>query len=475
MNLYFPQFKIFIVSAPSKSFDVIISSGTTLTITLLKDRAINEIVNVRVERSDFSDVPVGSILKGRIKRYHTSLDSYFVDVGFPREAFLQKKKGCENLRIGDTVLVQLQRKEDYLKGAKLTCAISLPGRYIVYLPHGNKVAVSSKIKNKKSKLVKRVKEFLKKHLEEGEGVILRSASLDVEAEEILDELKNLRSLWENIKRKAETAKIGVVFREAPFFVRIIRDNWINIKEIIVDSPAVWEVLIDYFGKTISSKVRYVKELNKYLGDISLNQIIDRILSKHVWLKGGGFLIIEETEAMTVVDVNSGEGCGKNLEESALKANIEAVEELARQIRLKNLGGIIIVDLINLKEEKSREELLKRVREILSEDNVKIYGLTKLGLLELTRKRDGESNTKILSEECPTCEGRGAIRSKECILFLLEKELGEYISRYVKVEIEVHERLYDSVVKLVERKNWKDWVSIKKVWKEDINYYRVLPL
>ncbi len=114
------------MSAASEGLDVIISSGTTLTITLIKKRRNNEIVSVRVERSDFSDIPVGSILKGRIKRYHPSLDSYFVDVGFPREAFLQKKKGCENLKIGDTVIVQLQRREDYLKGAKLTCAISLP-------------------------------------------------------------------------------------------------------------------------------------------------------------------------------------------------------------------------------------------------------------------------------------------------------------------------------------------------------------
>ena len=463
------------MSAASEGLDVIISSGTTLTITLLKDRRNNEIVSVRVERSDFSDIPVGSILKGRIKRYHPSLDSYFVDVGFHREAFLQKKKGCEDLKIGDTVIVQLQRREDYLKGAKLTCAISIPGRFIVYLPYGNKVAVSSKIKNKKKKLVQRIKEILQSCLEEGEGIILRSASLHAGAEEILEELKNLRSLWESIKRKAKTSKIGVIFREAPLFVRIIRDNWVNIKEIIVDNPTVWEVLIDYFGKSISSKIRYVKEINRYLGEVSLNQIIDRILSKYVWLKNGGFLVIEETEAMTVVDVNSGEGCGKNLEESALKTNIDAVEELARQIRLRNLGGIIIVDLINLKEEENRNELMKKIKELLSEDNVKIYGLTKLGLLELTRKRDGESNTRILSEECPTCEGRGMVKSKECILFLIEKELGDYIGRYVKVELEVHERLYDGVVKLIEEKNWKDWVSIKKVWKEDINYYKVLPL
>ncbi len=462
------------MSTASEGFDVIISSGTTLTITLLKNRRNNEITSVRVERSDLSDIPVGSILKGRVKRYHPSLESYFVDVGLPREAFLQKKKGCENLKIGDTVIVQLQRKEDYLKGAKLTCSISLPGRYIVYLPRGNKIAVSSRIKNKK-KVVQRIKEILKGCLEEGEGVILRSASLHADEEEILEELKSLKSVWEGIKKRAKSSKLGVIFREAPLFVRIIRDYWVNVREIIVDNPNIWEVLIDYFGKDVSSKVRYVKDVNKYLGELSIRQVIDRILSKYVWLKGGGFLVIEETEAMTVVDVNSGEGCGKSLEESALKANIEAVEELAKQIRLRNLGGIIIVDLINLKEDESRDELLKKIREIFSEDNVKIYGLTKLGLLEMTRKREGESNTRILSEECPTCEGRGVVRSKECVLFLIEKELGEYVGRYVKVELEVHERLYEGALKLVEEKNWKDWVSIKKVWKEDVNYFRVLPL
>lgn len=456
-----------------ENFEVIISSGKTLTITILKDIKNNEIFSVRVERSDFSEIPEGSILKGRIKRYHTSLDSYFVDVGFLREAFLQKKKGCENLKIGDTVLVQLQRKEDCLKGAKLTCAISLPGRFIVYLPYGNKVVVSSKIKEKKS--VQGIKEVLGKHLNEGEGVILRSASLYAKPQEVLEELESLRNLWNSIKAKAKKVNVGVIFKEAPLFVRTIRDNWVNIKEVVVDSPKVWEVLIDYFGNSISSKVRYVKDINKRLGDLSINQIIDKILSKYIWLQGGGFIVIEETEAMTVVDVNSGEGCGKNLEESALKTNVEAIEELARQIRLKNLGGIIIVDLINLKEKENVEELLKKVKEILSEDNVKIYGLTKLGLLELTRKREGESNTKILSEECSTCGGKGLIKSKECVLFLIEKELEEYVGRYVKVELEVHERLYEGAIKLIDEKNWKDWVSIKKVWKEDPNYYRLLPL
>ncbi len=458
----------------SEGLDVIISSGATLTITLLRNRRNNEIVGVRVERSDYSDIPVGSILKGRIQRYHPSLDSYFVDIGFQREAFLQKTKGCENLKIGDTVIVQLQRKEDFTKGAKLTCSISLPGRYIVYLPRGGKVAISSKLK--RNKLANKVKEYIEKVLNGGEGVILRSASLHADKRDILEELKILRSLWENIKKKAKTAKVGVIFKEAPLFVRIIRDNWVSVKEIIVDSPVVWEVLVDYFGREISAKVKYVKEINRYLGDFSLKQIIDKILSKYVWLKSGGFLIIEETEAMTVVDVNSGEGCGKNLEESALRTNIEAIEELARQIRLRNLGGMIIVDLINLREEKNRQELLKKVKEYLGEEGVKVYGLTKLGLLELTRKRDGESNTKLLSEECPTCEGRGSVKSREYVLFLIEKELKEYIEKYAKVEIEVHERLYNGVLKLVEEKNWKDWVSIKKVWKkEDINYFRVLPL
>jgi len=454
--LVFSEVEIFISASENLVFTTVVSN--------------NKVIDLKAERRNERKL-IGSIFKGVVKKVCKSLDGYFIDIGLDKEAFIQEKDIRKKLKVGDTVIVQLRRKDTQLKGSKATCKISIPGKYLVYFPEIRKLKISGRLKN--FPYADELKKLIEKELKEREGVIIRASAIRAKEGEILDELNSLRNVWRYILEQERKLSKGILYEEFPTYARVIRDYWSFIKEICVDNADIWKEIHDLFGKDIRDKLRFSRNLDKLTKNFSIYQLLSKLLSKYVWLKGGGFIVIEQTEAMVVIDVNSGEGCGESLEENALKTNIEALEEIAHQIKLRNLAGMIVIDLIDLKREENRKKLLKEAEKIFRKENlnVKIYGITKLGLLELTRKKDSESLYEVLGESCPSCNGKGFVKSKEFILYLIEKEIEKNIGK--RLELRVHPRVFNDVKEFVKRKNLKEWITIKEVWNENVDYYQLL--
>jgi len=428
-----------------------------------------ELKDFKVERRN-EKYRTGAFLKGVVKKECPALDGYFLDVGLTKEALLQEKRNCKNLKVGDSVIVQLKRKERDLKGSKVTCKVSIPGKYIVYFPETRKLNFSKKLKD--FAFTEKLKKILKEELGEKEGVIVRASAISATKEQILKELEDLRSKWKELNERAKKINRGIVEEGLPQFIKTILDYWGFIKNIYVDNGDVWGEIVEFFGDSIKHKLRYVNTIETLPGDITLNQLIDKLTSKTVWLKNGGFIVIEPTEALTSIDVNSGETCGQSLEETAYSVNLEALKEVAKQIKLRNLSGIIVVDLIDMKKEKTKEALLSEVKKIFADEGlrIKIYGITKLGLLEITKKWESESIYEVIGETCPQCQGRGFVKSKEFILHTLEKALEK--TKGKKIVLKVHPSVAKTVEEFVNEKNLKDWITIKEVWEERLDYFQL---
>ena len=453
---------------------LIISASRSLVFSfILKEGEISEIkVENREERR-----LAGSIFKGKVKRLAKSLDGAFVDIGLDREAYMPLKgaedeEACAPVGVGSEVIVQMKREPIEEKGAKVTCRISIPGKYLVYLPTAKSVFVSSKIENEEKR--RHFKELLEGAVE-NEGVIVRTSAEWVSDEELLEELEALRRKWEEIRRKASSVRVGLVHEEVPLYGQIIRDYWHDISEIVVDDRELWTEILSFLEENfpeLVERVRYVKDMSVFFKRYGIDRALTKLFSRCIWLKGGGYIIIEETQALTVIDVNSGSGCGETLEENALRTNLEAAEEIVRQIKLRDIGGIIIIDFIDMKDRRNREKVVRRVRELFADEGSKVhvYGITNLGLLELTRKKETPSVTRLLSTDCPYCRGKGYLKSPEVVLYEIEKEINYFKGRYL--EIRVNPNLKGSVERLLEKKNLKQWVQIKEECDVPLDYYEM---
>lgn len=452
---------------------LIISASENLILSfLLKERKVSEI---KVEQRSKKRL-VGSIFKGRVRRVVKSLNGVFLDIGLDKEAFLLIKnpgrEECALPKAGTELLVQMKREPIDEKGAKVTCKISIPGKYLVYFPTTKKLMFSSKIEDERDK--DRFKNLLGKALN-GEGVIVRTCAKFASDEEILEELQKLRNTWEDINRKARSIKVGMVYGEIPLYAQLIRDYWNDISEIVVDDIDLWTELLSYIEKNFKNlldKVRYVKSISTFLKRYDIDKTLTQLFTRYVWLKSGGYIIIEETQTLTVIDVNSGSGHGNNLEENALRTNLEAAEEIARQIKLRDIGGIIIIDFIDMKDKKHREMIKERVKELFADEGsrVHIYGITHLGLLEMTRKKESPSITKLLSDECPHCRGKGYVKSLELVLYEIEKELAYNRGKYM--EVRVNPALKNRVESLVKNKGFDKWVSVREENNVPLDYYEM---
>ncbi|EDP75909.1 Rne/Rng family ribonuclease [Hydrogenivirga sp. 128-5-R1-1] len=458
---------------------LIISASRNLVLTfLLKEKEISEI---KVEKRGKKRLS-GSIFKGRVKRFAKSLDGAFVDIGIGKEAYLPLKayentaleedESCPLPEEGSEILVQMKREPIEDKGAKVTCRISIPGKFLVYLPTSKKVFVSSKIEDENRRAF--FKELFERALDE-EGVIVRTSAEFATEEELLAELQKLRNTWKEIKERSASIKQGLVYEEVPAYVQLVRDYWNDVSEIIVDDRELWSELLaeleSYFPELVG-KVRYVKNISVFFKKYGLDKALTRLFARYVWLRNGGYIIIEETEAMTVIDVNSGSGCGDTLEDNALQTNLEAAEEIVRQIKLRDIGGIVIIDFIDMKNKKNREKLVKRVKELFADEGSKVhvYGITHLGLLELTRKKETPSVTRLLSINCPYCKGKGYIKSPEVVLYEIEKEINYFKGRYL--EVRVNPALKERVENLIEKSNMRQWVSVKEECDVPLDYYEM---
>ncbi len=390
----------------------------------------------------------GNIYKGKIVNVETSLQAVFVDIGLNRNGYLpfeeihpdyygyaeDKNKIAKLLKKGQDILVQIVKEETPLKGAYVTTYLSLPGRFLVLMPGNPHVGVSRKIEDEKER--QRLKNILKQtKLPEGVGIIARTAAYKATKAEILKDLRYLTRLWNSLKKSAKSAPSpSLLYRDRELTTRFLRDYLTgDVSEIIVDHKETYEK-IKSFLKIIAP--RQVSTLTLYQAERPLfeqygveNQI-EQVFQPRVDLPSGGYIIIEPTEAMVSIDVNSGKNIKeKDLEDTALATNLEAAEEIARQLRLRDLGGIIVIDFIDMKLKTNRHLVEKKLRQSLKKDKAKteVARISRFGLLQLVRQKL-KSPVKALSYvKCPCCKGAGLVKSVESLSVLYLRLIGSKLA------------------------------------------------
>ncbi len=372
---------------------------------------------------------VGNVYLGRVQNVLPSMEAAFVDIGKGRNAVLyagevnwdaagisetQPRKIEMVLKTGQPVLVQVTKDPIGQKGARLTSQISLPGRYVVYVPGGGMSGISKRLPESERT---RLKAILKNLIPEEAGVIVRTAAEGVSEEELTNDVARLKAQWEDIYQKSENPNFhapALLLSEPDLAVRVIRDIFNeDFRKLTIQGNQAWEEISSYLG---SIAPELVSKLEKYTGmgdlfaDFRVEEQLAKAFDRKVYLPSGGSLVIDRTEAMIVIDVNTGKFIGKggNLEETVTKNNLEAAEEIARQLRLRDLGGIIVIDFIDMVLESNRDAVLRRLVECLGRDRTKhqVAEVTSLGLVQMTRKRVGQGLIEAFSTTCDSCSGRG---------------------------------------------------------------------
>lgn len=410
-----------------------------------------------------------SVFKGKVKRLANGMDGVFVDIGTGKDAFLPLKG--ESYRVGDSLVVQMVRESEGEKGAKLTTNIKFVGKYLIYFPRGREIKCSSRVQGEERE---NLCKLVEKELEE-EGVIIRSSALRAKPESITSELEKLREQWRSVQKKAKILrKPQMILEEKPSYIRLIRDYWLEIEEVVSDSTVVWNSIASFleeFEPELLRKNLYLRDPISYINKYRLHEALRSVFSKVVWLRGGGYIVIEETEAFTIIDVNSGEPSGSCHEENALRTNLEAVKEIARQIILRDIGGIILVDFIDMKKQENRNLIINSMLSAFGEEacGITVHGFTKLGILEMSRKKTGRSVTRILSEPCPICSGKGYIKGSSLFLLELQKELLPHQQK--TVELQVHPLRYEGVSRALRAKGFLH-VQLNKSQETGINGYSI---
>src|SRR5271165_1860005 len=371
---------------------------------------------------------VGNVYLGKVQNVLPSMEAAFVDIGKGRNAVLyagevnfdvsglegQPKRIESALKSGQSVIVQVTKDPVGHKGARLTSLVSLPGRYLVYVPGASMTGISRKLPDTERN---RLKQILKKVMPENAGVIVRTAAEGAAEEELARDVTRLAAQWEAIEKTAKTASApALLYSEPDLTIRVIRDVFNeDFGKLVVSGDEAWDVVDEY--------VKYVaphlaSRLSRWQGDrdafaeYRIDEQLAKALERKVWLPSGGSLVIDKTEAMTVIDVNTGKftGQGGNLEETVTRNNLEAAEEIVRQLRLRDVGGIVVIDFIDMVLESNRELVLRRLLECLARDRTKhqVAEVTSLGLVQMTRKRVGAGLLEAFSTPCECCNGRGVI-------------------------------------------------------------------
>ena len=376
------------------------------------------------------DSLIGNVYLGKVQNVLPSMEAAFVDIGRGRNAVLYAgevnwdvtgldgaPRKIENaLKPGDSVLVQVTKDPIGHKGARLTSQVSLPGRFLVYVPGGSMTGISRKLPDTERA---RLKKILKDKLPEGAGVIVRTAAEGASEEELTHDINRLRVQWEEIQEKANSRKVlapEMLYQEPDLMIKTVRDVFNeDFTAMIVQGENAWdsiEAYVTYVAPDLVSRLQQWDGDDDLFDHYRINEQLAKALDRKVYLPSGGSLVIDRTEAMTVVDVNTGKftGSGGNLEETVTKNNLEAAEEIVRQLRLRDIGGIIVIDFIDMVLESNRDLVLRRLIECLGRDRTKhqVTEVTSLGLVQMTRKRLGTGLLEVFSEPCEHCAGRGLI-------------------------------------------------------------------
>ena len=421
--------------------------------------------------------PVGNIYMGRVVRVMPGMQAAFVDIGLERAGFIhaaditalddegfevneqQEVSIVQRVREGQMLAVQVVKEPIANKGARLTTHLSVASRHLVYMPRNRHVGISQRIENEeeRSRLQQLMQQCLEQEGLQGKcGFILRTAAEGASEAELLSDIRFLRRLWNAVERRIDaTAEVKVLYHDLVLYVRAMRDLIKpQVEKIRIDDRRICEEVKQFSSEFIPEIVDCIElyEGERPLFDLyGVDDEIERALSRTVKLKSGGNLVIDQNEAMITVDVNTGAFLGsRNQEETLFKTNLEAAKAIARQLKVRNLGGIIILDFIDMSDEEHRRQVLRTLSKALEKDpaRTKIIMMSELGLVEMTRKRSRESLEQILCHECPTCKGRGTIKTPETVCYELFREIlrvaraFENDSLLVMASQEVVDRLLD---------------------------------
>jgi len=453
------------------STEILINASThEARAAVVENGVLQEVFLERVSRRGL----ISNIYKGRVSRVLPGMQAAFIEIGLERTAFLHasdildsrhietgiEPPRSENIRAlvseGNEILVQVVKDPLGTKGARLTTYITLPSRYLVYMPQSRGVGVSARIEAEAERERLRAAVLTGIESQENAGYIVRTAAEDAAPEALLADMLYLRKLWQFVRHKGLRTEPGnLVHADLPLHLRVLRD---------LMRPAVDRVLIDQASAhremqefAASFMPDALPRLELYGGARPLFELhhveeeIQKALDRKVSLKSGGYLIIDQTESMTTIDVNTGAFVGhRNLEETIFRTNLEAAVTIARQLRLRNLGGIIIIDFIDMEEPEHRRQVIQALEKALGDDHVKtnISSVSPLGLVEMTRKRTRESLEHLLCQPCPTCEGRGFVKTAETVCYEVFREIVRQSSQFecqqlmVLAHQDVIERLLD---------------------------------
>ena len=391
---------------------------------------------------------VGNIYKGRVENTVRGLDAAFVECGLDKNVFLhvadalteepprhkmRRKMNSfppigEVVRKGDEFLVQIVKGPLEDKGARGTRRISLPGRYLVFMTDtSEKVGVSKKIEDDDER--KRLRELAREVRPEDFGIIVRTRAQGVTRKELQDDVKFLTRLWRSIQSRAQQAKApALIHEDLSLVLEVLRDVFsADVDEFLIDDKVTYDKVLNLLNNVapvLRDRVHLYRGAKPIFTHYDVEPQIVRSLHPKVWLPNGGWISIEQTEALTTIDVNTGKFTGKSLEETVLRTNLEAAEEVAWQLRLRDIGGIIVIDFIDMDKPKHREQVTTALRKAFEKDRMKtrIMHITRLGLIEMTRKRTSESIVQQLQVTCPYCDGRGRVLSPDTVAANLEREI-----------------------------------------------------
>ncbi|WGX76722.1 Rne/Rng family ribonuclease [Paraclostridium bifermentans] len=443
---------------------VIESLVNSQKVAVLEDGKLSELF---IESN--SSKNVSNIYRGVVKKALKGIEAYFVDIGSDKLAYLSMKKN-EEVKCGQDILVQVNKEAIGTKGAKLNTEISFAGRYLVYIPSNDRLTISNKIKLEKERF--RLKKIVQGVDEEFTGII-RTEAVGCSKEEIEQDIFDLK---EKYNRVLKEYKLGIgpklLYKDLDFASKYVKDN-VNdsVLKIIVNNNDKYEELKNILGHIDKSyKDKLLLENNKDVFDLhSVQSQIDKCLNRKVWLKSGGYLIIDKTEALTVIDVNTGKFTGNsNLEETIYQTNLEAAIEISKLLRIRDIAGIIIVDFIDMQKNEYKKNLLEVLSKETDKDRRKtnVMGMTKLGLVEIARRREKDSIDNYYLSQCFVCKTGESIKSINRILDEIEKEvmrIKEHTS-YRQVKIELNPYVSDEI-----NKNYKDKIdNISKKYNVKIN-------
>ncbi|KJS17527.1 MAG: ribonuclease G [Peptococcaceae bacterium BRH_c4b] len=415
--------------------EIVINVGEEETrAAMLEDRVSVEIF---IERSVTQRL-VGNIYKGRVENVLPGMQAAFVDIGLEKNAFLYVEDAlpsrspdgqgggsalganiCDILKHGQEIIVQIVKEPIGTKGPRVTTHITLPGRYLVLMPTVDYIGISRRIENEKER--ERLKELAARVKPEGMGVIVRTVAEGVLEDDLAQDIMLLNKLWRKIVQRAGHGPVpNLLHRDLELIQRLLRDVFTeDVNRLTIDSRYEYEKILDLLDIT-GSRLKFkvvLDEREDIFRDYGIDLELEKSLKRKVWLKCGGYIVIDQAEALTAIDVNTGKFVGStNLEDTVLRTNLDAAAEIARQLRLRNLGGIIIVDFIDMQKEEHRQQVLQVLEDEIKKDKTKtnILGITQLGLVEMTRKKVRPSMGEVMQRPCPYCEGRGKVLSEETV-------------------------------------------------------------